>query len=117
MAEDREGWRDALAADVDALPIRRRDRRGAVTDHEVDFLQGAYSAVVRAAAGRRMSIPAYVRRATYALAALDLGIDVHDLLERDPRCARDTGLRIDDPAGVKFGSWEVAHAAQRPGNE
>lgn len=116
MGENRPGWQEALEADIADLPIRRRDRRGIVTDHETDFLQGPYSAIIAAAKQRRMSIPAYLRRAAYALAAADLGIPVLDLIARDPRCARDTGLRVDDPAGVKFGSWEVRLVSERPGN-
>ena len=112
MGERRADWRESLIADVDALPVRRRDRRGVTTDHEVDFLQGPYSAIVRAARARRMSVPAFLRRAAYAVAAADLGIPVHDLIARDPRCARDTGLRIDDPDGVKFGPWEYRRVDQ-----
>jgi hypothetical protein len=104
---DRPGWLEAIEADIADLPVRTRDRRGIVNDHEVDFLPGAYSAIKAAAKRRRLSIPAFIRRAAYAVAAMDLDIPVGELLARDPRCTRDTGLRVDDPQGIRFGSWEV----------
>jgi hypothetical protein len=103
-AEDR---RASLLADIDALPTSRRGDRPGVVRQEVDFVLAAYSAVRAAAALRRLSVSAFVRRAAYALAAADLGLPVTDLTKRDPRVARENGFAVDDPDASTFGSWDV----------
>lgn len=96
--------REVLRAEIAALPGKKRSGGTVVT---VDFLPGAYGPVIAAAKARRMSVPAYVRRAAYAMAAHDLEIDVRELLARDPRVSRETNISIPDPDGTKFGSWVI----------
>lgn len=96
---------ETLRAEIAALPAKRGSRGTVVT---TDFLSGAYGRVIAAAKARRMSVPAYIRRATYAMAAHDLGIDVLDLLRDDPRCSRENGVAIPDPEGVKYGPWSIS---------
>jgi hypothetical protein len=90
--------REVLRAEIAALPGRKGSRGTTVA---VDFRSGAYGALIAAAKARRMSVPAYIRRAAYAMAAHDLGIDVRDLFVRDPRVSRET----------KFGSWAITGLA------
>lgn len=107
MSDRRLDPRATLRAEIDALPSARRSRRPSATSITTDFLPGAYGAVLEASRVRRMSLQAYLRRAALAFAAHDLGIPVTDLLERDPRVARETGFSVEDEAGTRFGSWEI----------
>lgn len=105
---DEIDWRERVRASVDALP---ESRASGGLKLIVDFLPSGYSALREAAKRRRMSRAAYVRRAVYAMVAYDLGLPVTDLLQRDPRVARETGLGISDPDGTKFGSWQIESMA------
>lgn len=116
-AMSREDRLDSLMADIDALPRARRSDRPDSVRIETDFLIDPYSAVREAAAERRLSVPAFVRRAAYAMAAHDLGIPVAHLIARDPRVARENGFGVDDPAGMIFGSWEIAALGGEDGAE
>lgn len=100
--------RDTLRAEIAALPTRRASDPPNAAAVSVDMLLPAYSVVIEAAKARRMSIPAFVRRAAYAMAAHDLDIDLVAVLARDPRLTRDTGFAIVDPDGTKLGVWEIA---------
>lgn len=104
---DTPGGRASVHAAINALPERRTSKRPDSVKAQTDFLLAPYGAVVLASQARKMSLAAYVRRATYAMAAHDLGLPLSDLLERDPRVTRETGFAIDDPDGVKFGHWEI----------
>ena len=97
----------SLLADIDALPARRSSLRLEAIKVQTDFIDSAYDIVVQAASDRRISIPAYLRRAAYAMACFDLEIPLSEALARDPRMARNTGLSVPDPEGTRFGSWEI----------
>lgn len=100
--------RDTLRAEIAALPSRRTSDPVNGATISVDMLRPAYAIVIEAAKARRMSVPAYIRRAAYAFAALDLDIPLSAVLERDSRLTRDTGFPISDPEGTKLGPWEIA---------
>lgn len=97
----------SLLADIDALPARRTSRKPGAVKAQTDFLDSAFDIVVQAALDRRVSIPAYLRRSAYAMACFDLEIPLSEVLARDPRMARNTGLSVPDPDGTRFGSWEI----------
>lgn len=102
----REEFWDSLQADIDALPTVEDKRRRGIPMN-TDALPAAHSVVVEAARSRKMSLSAYVRRAAYAMACRDLGLPLAEVLERDPRVSRDTGLALSDPTGTRFGRWEI----------
>jgi hypothetical protein len=64
-----------------------------------------------AATARGMSVGAYIRRATLAFVAYDLGLDLTDLLEDEPP----TRIRFAQPGndqsmrGQGHGSWRIGH--------
>lgn len=97
----------SLEADIDALPRARRNARRGAVRADFDIPIAPFSAIRAAANGRRLSTMAYIKRAAYAMAAADLGLSVTDLLALDPRVARENGFAVEDPAGTKFGSWDV----------
>lgn len=100
--------RETLRAEIAALPARKTSDPAMSTAISVDMLRPAYAIVIEAAKARRMSVPAYIRRAAYAFAAHDLEIDLLDVLARDPRLTRDSGFPIVDPEGTKLGVWKIA---------
>jgi len=106
-AISREDRLRSLEADIDALPRARRSERVNAVRVEIDFLLAPYSIVRVAAQERRLSVAAFVRRATYAMACRDLGLPLSEALERDPRVARENGFGVNDPEGTIFGPWEI----------
>lgn len=105
--KQRSDWRDVIRADVAAMPQAKTDRIG-LNHITTDFRQAAYGMLAGAARMRRLSLAAYVRRATLAMVAYDLGIDFRQLLEVDPRVSRETGFPVNDPDGTLFGPWAIA---------
>lgn len=103
-----EDRRASLLAAINALPSSGHGGKALLGRTEVDFMVGAYSIIREAARLRRVSVPAFIRRAAYAMACYDLGMPLSDALERDPRMARENGFAIDDPEGLRFGVWEIA---------
>lgn len=110
-------WRERVRADVAALPARRVTDRPSSIKAQTDFLIGGYGLVLQAAKARRVSLPAYIRRAAYAMACCDLGIPLAEVLQRDPRMSRETGLSISDPQGDKFGPWEIEKLVGEEGDD
>lgn len=111
MGRRKEGvtdWRERMRADIAALPARDigYDHPDAIAV-PVDFLMGPHGMLLGAARRRRVSVVAYVRRATYAMVAKDLGIPLAELTRRDPRMSRETGFGIRDPEATKFPGWEI----------
>lgn len=104
----------SLLADIEALPARRTGKRADIVKVQTDFVDSGHEIIVQAALDRRISIPAYVRRAAYAMACHDLDIPLSTALERDPRMARNTGLSVPDPAGNRFGPWEIESLRDAP---
>lgn len=100
-----EERKDALRAAIAALPAtpERPERLGS----SVQLSRRVYKTIARAATARRMHLSSYIRRAAYAMAAKDLGIPLSDILALDPYVSRETGHRVSDPKGTKFGPWEI----------
>lgn len=109
-----EERRASILADIDALPPRRTGKRPDIVKVQTDFLEEGHQIVLEAAKDRRVSLPAYIRRAAYAMACQDLGIPLQAALDRDPRMARDTGLSVPDPTGERFGQWEIEGLVDAP---
>lgn len=103
-----DDWRAIVRADVAALPPRRGGDDAETTKLNTDLRLGAFSIVREAARLRRISIPAFVRRAALAMACYDLGLPFSDALREDPRVTNLNGFPIDDAAGTRFGVWEIA---------
>lgn len=101
----------AIKARINALPAKKGGDAPNLISASVDFRPPTYGMVIEAAKARRMSVPAYIRRAAYAFAARDLGLPLADALLRDPRVTRDTGFSVEDPQGVLFGPWEIEKLA------
>jgi hypothetical protein len=99
---------DVVKAGIAALPAKSVGDARDVIAVDVDFRRPTYGMVIEAAKARRLSVPAYIRRAVYAFAAHDLEIPLQDALDRDPRVTRDTGYSLQDPTGTLFGHWEIA---------
>lgn len=106
MAEPLD-WRATLMAEVAAIPESGGSKADVVGAVEIDFLMGAYGAVLQAAAARRISVPAFTRRSAYAMAAHDLNIPLADLIAIDARMTRDSGIPFPDPEMRRFGAWEI----------
>jgi len=100
-------WVRSLQAELADVPAQQGSSRAASIPVSTDYLPGAYGAVVTAAKARKLSTAAYVRRAALAMAAFDLEIPLIQLLERDPRMSRETGLPVSDPRGRRFGPWVI----------
>lgn len=101
---ERAPWLESILADVAALPesAERSDvTQGTTMAPEV------HKMLVKRARERRISPASYVRRATMAMLAVDLGIPFSDLLALDPRMTRETGYAVTDPDGTAFGPWEI----------
>lgn len=107
--------RETLRAEIAALPARRASDPVHATAVSVDMLRPAYALVIEAAKARRMSVPAYLRRAAYAFAAHDLQIPLVSVLERDPRLTRDSGFPLKDATGTLLGPWEIASLSEAEG--
>lgn len=107
MRKNEINWRDAVAADVDALPERRSTTPKDSTKVTVDFRGGVYGFLLEAARSRRLSVAAYVRRATMAMVAHDIGAGVRALTRLDPRMSRENGFGVSDPEAEIFGPWEI----------
>ncbi len=108
--EDRK--RSVLAA-LAALPS---SGTGDLVQNCVDYRIGAWGILLQAARARRMSVAAYVRRSALAMASHDLGIPITEAFARDSRVTRETGYSVDDPAGTKFGLWEIERLVGEDGD-
>lgn len=107
------GWREIVG---DQLNVRaadtaeRRLSRPAVVVSRVGFAPAVQPVLVMAAQARGISIAGYIRRATMAHVAMDLGLDPIELFEKDmaPSPAGRGGQWSDkDLDGEKFGQWKV----------
>jgi len=98
----------AIKARIAALPTKSGGDPPNTIVATVDMRRSAAGIVIEAAKARRLSLPAYIRRAAYAFACFDLGLPLSDALTRDPRVTRDTGFPVEDVDGALFGPWEIA---------
>ncbi len=117
-----DGWRQVVA---DAVEVRAADtarkNRGA-SDHanisRVGFGSEAHPYIVRAAKKRGISVSGYIRRATAAMAALDLGLDPKEIFEKDVAITpigRIGAKPSKDLDGELYGTWEVVFVDTDPG--
>lgn len=105
-------WRDVVKADVESLPTAKARSAGGALQITSDMMPGVHRLLVKAAMDRRLSLSAYVRRATMAMIAQDLGRPLAELVTMDPRMSRETGYPIRDDDGTAFGVWEIAALVQ-----
>lgn len=110
------GWRDIVR---DQVAVRAKEARekspgssATIRLSRVHFSVDVHPYLVRAAQQRGISISGYIRRATMARVAADLGIDPIELYEKDsaitPLGQGGSPRHPDrDLDGEKYGRWEV----------
>lgn len=107
-----DSWRqvisDAVTARAAATSARSRGASATNRISRVGFSTDAHPFLVRAAATREISLSGYIRRATLAQAAADLGIDPVELFERDAAITpigRNGSNPSKDLDGALYGLW------------
>jgi hypothetical protein len=111
MAAD---WRTLVSDSVAARAAETRSRNRGASDtahiSRVGFSVDAHPFLVRAAKARGISISGYIRRATLAHVAADLGMDPLDLFALDAAITP-IGRRGAPPSrdldGILYGDWGV----------
>lgn len=102
-------WEDVLMGQVDATLASRVAKKPPHRDFRTRVPLSAASSIHEAAAARGMSASAYIRRATLAFAAYDLGLDLAELLRHEPA----TRLNSESPRAVRamlgegHGEWRI----------
>lgn len=111
------GWRDVVkdAVSSRAAESATRNRGASAVAHisRIGFAVGAHVYIVRAAKKRGISISGYIRRATAAMAALDLGIDPREIFEKDAAITpigRIGARPSKDLDGELYGLWDIQRA-------
>lgn len=107
-------WRD-ITRDAVAVRAREAQQRSRGASHStrisrVGFSVDAHPFVVRAANTRGISVSGYIRRATLAMAALDLGMDPRLLFARDSAITpigRVGAMPTKDLDGELYGIWAI----------
>lgn len=113
-------WRDTTKSAVKAKArSARKNSRGASNNFRISrvgFSVLAHPFLVRAAAVRGMTLSGYIRRATLAFAAHDLGLNRIDLFEKDAAITPidRIGSPSKDLSEELYGSWEVQSDDSRP---
>lgn len=115
MAND--GWRQIIRDGVAAKAAATRQKNRGASDvahiSRVGHSVEVHPLLVEAARRRNISISGYIRRATMARVALDLGLDPIDLFEKDIAITP-IGRRGAPPSkdldGELYGRWEVENA-------
>jgi hypothetical protein len=117
------GWRDLVrdAAVAKSHDTRKRSRGASDTAHisRVGFAVAAHKFLVLAARRRGISISGYIRRATLAVVAMDLGLKAIDLFEFDSGITpigRVGSKPTKDLDGKLYGRWEVQPGEYHPGD-
>lgn len=108
-----DGWRDIIRDGVAAraADARKNSPGGSQTQHisRVGFSVDAHPYLVRAAQARGMSISGFIRRATMAVVAADLGIDPEEIFLLDtpvtPPGLSGRWQSTRDLDGELFGQW------------
>jgi hypothetical protein len=107
-------WRDLLADQARARShdTQKRSRGASDSAHisRVGYSAAVHPYIVRAARQRGISISGYIRRASLALAAMDLGLEVVDLFGLDAAVTpigRIGAKPSKDLDGTLYGRWEV----------
>lgn len=109
-----DGWRqvvnDAVATKAAESASRNRAASNKIRISRVGFLPIVHPFLVKAAQKRGISLAGYIRRATLALIAMDLGLNLRDLLELDAAVTpigKNGTLPTKDLDGELYGTWEV----------
>ena len=107
-------WRDLVkdAAAARSHDTKKRTRGASDSAHisRVGFAIAAHMHLVTAARRRGISISGYIRRATLAVVAMDLGLEATDLFELDSAITpigRVGSKPTKDLDGALYGRWEV----------
>jgi hypothetical protein len=114
--------RDAVAARAAETAAHHRGASQYAHISRVGLSVEAHPFLVEAARKRGISISGYIRRATMALVAMDLGLQATDLFEKDIAITP-IGRRGAPPSrdidGALYGRWEVQPGDSRadPGRE
>ncbi|QIG59028.1 ribbon-helix-helix DNA binding domain protein [Microbacterium phage Fransoyer] len=108
------GWRelvrDQLNVKAEERAARQRDHGRPISVSRVGFAAAVQPLLVRAAQLRGISIAGYIRRATMAFVARDLGLDPIEIFEQDMAPSpygRGGQYRDKDLDGKLFGQWKV----------
>lgn len=106
------GWRDLVRdqLEVSKAQARKSTTGSPVAVSRVGFAPAVQPFLVAAAKRRGISIAGYIRRATMAFVARDLGLDPIQLFELDLAPApygKGGSDAIRDLDGTVFGSWKV----------
>lgn len=100
-------WQEKIAAELEAIggPEKRKGRGKPILFAAND----AITPLVTAAAEMRgCSLTSYVRRATFAMIAHDLGLEVSGLTALDPRVGpKGASTVYSDPGGTMYGPWRI----------
>lgn len=101
---------DGVNARAAETATRNPGASGTANISRVGFGVEAHPYIVRAAKLRGISISGYIRRATAAMAALDLGIDPREIFEKDTKIApigRIGRVPSKDIDGEFYGLWDI----------
>jgi len=106
-------WRDMVKDQVAVKAAETREKHNGASQtaniSRVGFSVNVHPHLVRAAKRRGISISGYIRRATLAVVAMDLGFKATDLFDSDtlvtPPGGR--GAPSKDLDGTLYGRWEV----------
>lgn len=113
-ARSGHSWRDMIRNQVEVTTRESNDRRDSgppIRLSRIHFSADVHPFLVRAAQRRGISISGYIRRATMARVALDLGLDPISLFTLDSAIApigKGGGVADRDLDGEKYGRWEVS---------
>jgi hypothetical protein len=110
MTTWRDLVRDQAAARSHDTKTRTRGASDSAHISRVGFLIAAHRFLVIAARKRGISISGYIRRATLAVVAMDLGLEAVDLFELDAGITpigRVGSKPTKDLDGALYGRWEV----------
>lgn len=107
-------WKEILSDAVEVRAAKTRAHTKGASDSlrisRVGLSIAAHQELVRAARLRGISISGYIRRATMALVAMDLGLEPRELFEKDIAIApigRRGATASKDLDGELYGRWEV----------
>lgn len=109
------GWREIVADQIavkanEAKATQKRDHGQRPAISRVGFAPAVMPMLIRAARERGISIAGYIRRATMAFVAKDLGIDPVELFAADmaPSPYGQGGMQSDrDLDGSRYGTWKA----------
>lgn len=111
------GWKDMVRDGVEAKAAETATRNRGASDtaniSRVGFARLAHVYLVQAAKKRGISISGYIRRATLAVVAVDLGMDPRDLFEKDAGITpigRIGAKPSKDLDGELYGRWNFAES-------